>query len=123
MAYSKMIINNYPMYGLNHNRSFLRPPKCADGNGYIILKTQDELDEFASEILIKHKCSNPALFIVYNDGRMGAYTTMISDDEIQVRYLQNECDLHFFAKLDGECRFCCYNLIIEEKPGMWMIQE
>ena len=119
-------INNYPMYGLNHNRSFLKAPLCECGCGqpaHLLLKTDEDVTEFCKSALFMYECPDSAIFVVFNDGRMKAYIKLLLDDEVQVIELESaDNDTHMFAELDGEFRFYCYNLIIEVEPGLWDIQ-
>ena len=114
--------NVYPMYGLNKNRSFLEVPVCECGCGnpmHLVLKTKKDVEEFCCAMLEDHGCPESAIFAVFKNGKhMAIFRTC--DEE---KFLKGESsDPQFFAKLDGEARFCCYNLIIEEKPGLWMIR-
>lgn len=116
------------MYGLNRYRSFLRAPKCECGCGqpaYLVLKTDKDVGEFCCAMLFKHECPDSAIFAVYNDGRYQAFIKDWNEEKGKFRVTcvqSKDRDPHIFAKLDGEFRFCCYNLIIEEKPEQWIIQ-
>lgn len=120
-------INNYAMYGLNRYRSFLTAPICDCGCGEptsIILKTDDDVGQFCVEVLNRHECPNSAIFAVFHDGRMRAYVKEWDEKsgEFAADCYEGGNTTHMFSKLDGEFRFCCYNLIIEREPGQWMIE-
>lgn len=116
-------INNYTMYGLNHNRSFLKAPVCDCGCGKpadLVLKTKDDVIDFCMAALKEYDCNNAAIFAVFQDGE---YMVVMSSDEKEGEYFVGiSDDMHSFAETDGVCRFCCYNLITERKPGLWMIE-
>ena len=112
--------NPYPMYGLNKYRSFLKAPICDCGcekPGYIVLDTEKDVEDFCCSVLSEHECPDSAIFAVFHDGK---HMAVFKDDETFLKI--DDDNSHLFAKLDGDLRFCCYNLIIEEKPGMWMIR-
>lgn len=118
--------NCYPMYGLNKYRSFLEAPKCDCGCGnscHILLKDEEDVEDFCCAMLLEHECPDSAIFAVFKNGKHMAVFKEYDDDEEVMTILKGESyEPHFFAELDGEMRFCCYNLIVEEKPGKWMIR-
>ena len=122
-----IFINNYPMYGLNHNRRFLKPVMCECGCGqpaYMVLKTDDDVKEFCCAMLQEYDCPRSVIFAVFNDGRNLVTWKEVDEDDKTVEILSCESDdIHMFSDLDGEMRFCCYSLIMEEDDGLWMIQE
>lgn len=123
MKLPKIQINNYAMYGLNHNRAFMTAPLCECGCGepaLLMLKTKEDVFNFCGSVLSEYDCEMPAIFMVFNDG---TYAAAILDDENEEQlYIVTSPDMHLFSELDGELRFCCYNLITEREPGMWMIE-
>ena len=121
-------INNYPMYGLNRYRSFMKAPTCECGCGQpamTVLPTDDDVGDFCATMLYEHQCPESAIFAVFHDGRLRAYIKTWDEESgeyVAICVESIDKDIHMFSKLDGEYRFCCYNLIIEQEPGLWMIQ-
>lgn len=124
--FPKYKINNYPMYGLNHNRSFMKAPVCDCGCGqpmHTVLETKDEVREFCMSTLNEYDCPESGIFAVFLDGTYMAVWKAYDHEREEMTFLVAEGnDTHFFSEIDGEFRLCCYNLIIEEDPGQWMIQ-
>lgn len=118
--------NCYPMYGLNKYRSFLEAPKCECGCKspmHILLKTEEDVDEFCYAMLTEHDCPNSAIFSVFSDETFMSIWRYYDEDEDTDRFYKVKSDdPHMFAEIDGEFRFCCYNLIVEDRPGEWMIR-
>lgn len=123
MISENIYINNYPMYGLNRYRSFMAAPECECGcgeRGYMLLSDHEAVAEFCVTVLSEHECPDSAVFAVFNDGHYEAFVKTSDEKEKIIDIGSN--DLHMFSEIDGQFRLCCYNLIIEEKPGQWMIQ-
>ena len=117
-----MTYNSFAFYGLNRNRNFLKCPTCEDKIPFII-DSKKEIEERCQELLAMHSCPDSAIFLVYQDGNMETiFKHHVYDDGIEFGMMDG-CDMHFFSEMDGEYRYCCYGLIIEERPGEWMIQE
>lgn len=115
--------NCYPMYGLNKYRSFLKAPENSKHPMYIRMDDEEEVMDLCCAILEDYECPDSAIFVVFQNGKYVAVFKEYDEDEDVMTFLKAEGDdIHFFSELDGELRFCCYNLIVEEKPGMWMIR-
>lgn len=117
-------INNYPMYGLNRYRSFLHAPMHENEPLYMELTTDDDVTNFCIDVLSRYECPDSAIFAVFNDGRQKIYVknSPDNDEAAYISELEGDNDIHFFSEFDGQFRLCCYNLIIEHEPGMWMIE-
>ena len=122
----KINFNSYIFFGLNRNRHFLQAPECECGCGqpaYLILKDHDAVGEFCSTVLFSYDCPDSAIFAIFNDGHYEAFVKEYDEDREQYVVSNIRCDdKDSFAELDGMYRLCCYNIIIEEQPGQWMIQ-
>ena len=120
------LMNSYPMYGLNHNRSFMTAPKCECGCGqpaWLILKEHEDVAEFCVSVLSEHECPESAVFAVFNDGHYEAFVKHWDEEDENFHVLDvSSDDMHMFADIDGEFRLCCYNLITEHEDGQWMIE-
>ena len=126
---NKIIVDSYIMYGLNRRRAFLTPPTCEDcgHDGYLVL-SDDELKNFCGFILTEHDCDNCALFVVHNNDTYEAYMKIGSEydeDEEEISCDIGVCrsdDMHMFATMDGEFKFCCYSLLMETGDGIYEIK-
>ena len=126
---NKILIDQYIIYGLNRRRSFLHLPK---DNNAVTLPTQEDIEEFAKEILRSKECEC-ALFFVHKDGTYSSvFKTVLSekpsddfdeDGNLVITYSiaksPRKNDMHLFSWLDGEFRFCCYSILIEITDGLY----
>lgn len=115
-------INLYPMYGLNRNRSFLQAQVCDCGCKkpmYLQLKTKEDVKNFCFNVLREYDCSLSGIFAVFDSG---IYMAVWKQYDEELEDMTESDDMHMFSEIDGKFRLCCYNLIIEERPGEWMIQ-
>lgn len=129
---NKILFDSYIMYGLNRRRSFLHLPK---GNK-VRLSSAEEIEEFSKEVL-KEKDCNCALFYVYLDGTSSAFFKSFTSQELvpsefneyekelvesyAICRSERKRNMHLFAELDGNFRFCCYSLLIEKKDGVFEV--
>ena len=121
---TKISTNNFILYGLNRYRNFLRAPVDTEGQKMdLVLLDEDDVKEFCTNLLHEHPCPDSAIFCVFNDGVMLAVIKLWDEDNRGKYEFIAAKDMHFFAELDGELRFCCYGLICEISPGHWAIQE
>lgn len=112
-------INNYPLYGLNQYRKFLKAP---DRESRLRLETKKDVTEFCCSVLEQYPCPDSAIFAAFNDNTYLAVWKEVNDEDDSITlYSAEGSNSHFFSALDGEHRFCCYNLILEENDGEWII--
>ncbi len=120
---TKIITNNFLLYGLNRKRNFLEAPLCECGCGkkmYFVLEDKDEVISLCEDLLLHTNCEEAAVFCVFKDGtHLGAMKIPCEDQII----IEESNDMHFFSDLDGEYRFCCYGLLCEMRTGEWHICE
>lgn len=111
--------NNFITFGLNRHRNFLNAPH----NEGIDLFTDEDVQDFCCTILANYDCPESAVFVVFQDGRFEAFwKTFDEEGELCIARCESK-NMHMFSEIDGEIRFCCYGLIIEQPNGMWKIQE
>lgn len=120
---NRITIDSYIMYGLNKHRAFLAPPTCEDcgHDGDLVFEDSDDLKEFCGFVLMDHDCENCAIFVVHRDGIYEAFMKM-DEDEGAIGIIRSD-DMHMFAELDGELRFCCYSLLMETDEGIYEIKK
>ncbi len=122
---NKIIFDSYIMYGLNRRRSFLRVSSCegCGGKQKVMLESDEELLEFSTETLKTRDCMASALFYVMKDGTYKTVFRVVCDEDEEEDLVEfaigtvRSSDMHMFAELDGEFKFCCYSLLIETDDG------
>lgn len=124
---TKIITNNFILYGLNRHRNFLKAPICDCGCGekmYLRLDDEKDVVDFCCEMMAESRCECPGMFVVFQNGTYMALTFLYDEDEEDVKIVIGRGkDMHFFSEFDAEFGLHCYGLICEIRPNEWMIQE
>lgn len=124
---TKIVTNNFILYGLNRYRNFLHAPICECGCGekmYVQLEDEDEVVDFCCEMLAMSGCLSPGMFAVFQNGTYLAVAFDYDEEEEDLSIVVGKRkDMHFFSEFDAEFGLHCYGLICEVRPGEWMIQE
>jgi len=121
---TKIVTNNFILYGLNRYRNFIHLPTDEDEEKYYIhLNNEEDIKDFCVGMLHENPCPDSAMFCVFNNGLMLAVLKEDDDGEHGKYACIAARDMHFFSILDVDRRLCCYGLMCEISPGCWKIMD
>lgn len=121
-------VDEFAMRGLNRYKNFLFAVKEIYElmPGYLVFKDEEDFFMFCSDLLIRSRCTDSAIFCVHKDGTQEIFVAEeeynIDKDEFFITDVISfyDQDIDAFAKADAGLRLVQYGLLIEKDEG-WMI--
>lgn len=116
--------------GLDKEQNFLQPPicECCGEKGALLLRTDEELYSFITEMAFEWDCPNAGIFAIKNNGDLIWSSKYFNEDEddftVDIYFMENiGTDYQIIKELYDDCGICCYGIIFEVDDGQWQVIE